>query len=311
MAASRVVSVFGATGLQGGAVVDALLKHGTFTPRAISRDPESEASKKLQTRGVQVVKGDALDKAGLVAALHGSEAVFALTIPTFPPVEGKSELVQGKNIVDAAKQAGVKFLIWSSLPSISTLSNGKYPNATHYEDKAAVHAYLASSGLPHASLLLPAFLENLYTRPLLKKRDTGAGYTITMPIFKPSDTQAWAWIARDVPAAALALLTGYTDPTTLAQRINGRAFPVVTATMTCAELAERVGRAIGAEVSFVTGPPTGVRARDEMFASHAEYSGLYTATPVPNPDLVALGMTFSTVEEFLEVEVKGRFGRGA
>jgi hypothetical protein len=41
--------------------------------------------------------------------------------------------------------------------------------------------------------------------------------------------------------------------------------------------------------------------------AHAEYSGLYTSTPVPNPDLVALGMEFSTVEEFLEIELKAKF----
>jgi uncharacterized protein YbjT (DUF2867 family) len=58
--------------------VDALLKDGMFVPRAISRNPESEASKKLKTRGVQVVKGDPLDKVGLVSVLRGSEAVFAV-----------------------------------------------------------------------------------------------------------------------------------------------------------------------------------------------------------------------------------------
>jgi uncharacterized protein YbjT (DUF2867 family) len=59
-------------------VVDALLKDGSFVPRAISRDPESEASKKLKARGVEVVKGDPVDKASLVSALRGSEAVFAV-----------------------------------------------------------------------------------------------------------------------------------------------------------------------------------------------------------------------------------------
>lgn len=59
-------------------MVDALLKDGSFVPRAISRDPESEASKKLKARGVEVVKGDPVDKASLVSALRGSEAVFAV-----------------------------------------------------------------------------------------------------------------------------------------------------------------------------------------------------------------------------------------
>jgi hypothetical protein len=46
-----------------------------FVPRAILRDPDSEASKKLKARGF---KGDPLDKAGLVSVLRGSEAVFAV-----------------------------------------------------------------------------------------------------------------------------------------------------------------------------------------------------------------------------------------
>lgn len=46
-----------------------------------------------------------------------------------------------------------------------------------------------------------------------------------------------------------------------------------------------------------------------QFSAHAEYSGLYTATPVPNPDLVALGVKFHSIEEFMEAEVKPRFGQ--
>jgi uncharacterized protein YbjT (DUF2867 family) len=58
--------------------LEAVLKDGTFAPRAITRDPESEASLKLKARGVEVVKGDTADKASLVNALRGSEAVFAV-----------------------------------------------------------------------------------------------------------------------------------------------------------------------------------------------------------------------------------------
>jgi hypothetical protein len=44
-----------------------------------------------------------------------------------------------------------------------------------------------------------------------------------------------------------------------------------------------------------------------QFLAHAEYSGLYGTTPVPNPELVALGVKFGTVEEFMETELKPRF----
>ncbi|KAJ7490587.1 hypothetical protein FB451DRAFT_1079377 [Mycena latifolia] len=304
--ASRIVTVFGATGLQGEAVVNALLKEGTFTPRAVARNPESEAALKLKARGVEVVKGDPLDKASLGSALRGSEAVFAVTAPIFPlkaEGEGPNELMQGKNMVDAAREAGVKFFIFSSLPSIAKISGGKYTSCLQYEQKAVVEAYLKSSGLANASLHLGGFLENYWKFGRLNKTPTG--YDLAVTNFSTTDRQAFTWVERDVPAAALALLKNYTDPS---KNISGKAYPVVNANIPYAELATLTGKALDVEVTFTSAPPTGIPAMDEMFAAHAEFSGLYTATPVPNPELVALGVNFGTIEEWLETEVKPRFG---
>ncbi|KAJ7214058.1 hypothetical protein GGX14DRAFT_696766 [Mycena pura] len=304
----RIVSVFGATGLQGSAVVRALLKDGTFTPRAITRDTQSEASKKLEAQGVEVVKADSLDKASLERALRGSEAVaLQVTVPLLPlkaDGEGPNELVQGKNMVDAAKEVGVKFFIWTGMPSISKISNGKYTNCLHYDQKAEVEEYLKFSGLQNATIYLGAFLENYWKFGQLKKTDSG--FDVAIPQYKVGDREAFTWAERDLPAAALALLKNYTDPS---KKISGKSYPVVNACIPYSELAERTGRALGVEVTFTTAPPTGRAAMDEMFTAHAEYSGLYTATPVPNPDLVALGVKFGTVEEWLEAEVKPRFGQ--
>jgi hypothetical protein len=76
---ARVVATLTDTN-PGSSVVNALLKDGTFTPRAITRNPESETALKLKARGVEVVKGDCLDKASLVTALRGSEAVFGVSL---------------------------------------------------------------------------------------------------------------------------------------------------------------------------------------------------------------------------------------
>ncbi|KAJ7743515.1 NmrA-like domain-containing protein, partial [Mycena maculata] len=148
-----------------------LLKDGTFVPRAITRDPTGEAAKKLQESGVEVVKGDSLDKRSLVDALRRSMRYVNLipawkqidNVPIFPMKaegEGPNEIVQGKNIVDPAKEVGVKFFILSSLPSINTISGGKYTKALHYDHKQVVEGYLKSSGLANASLHLGGFLEN-------------------------------------------------------------------------------------------------------------------------------------------------------
>ena len=59
------------------------------------------------------------------------------------------EETQSKNIADAAKAAGA-FLIWSTLPSILEMSNGKLTKAALYEGKAAVDKYTKELGIPCA-----------------------------------------------------------------------------------------------------------------------------------------------------------------
>lgn len=95
---ARIVTIFGATGTQGenrasnthtldpiadlfigSSVVDALLADGTFTTRAATRNPDSEASKKLKARGAEVVKCDLWDKESVKQALAGSEGVFGVS----------------------------------------------------------------------------------------------------------------------------------------------------------------------------------------------------------------------------------------
>jgi len=273
------------------------------------RNPDSEAALKLKTQGVEVVKGDGLDKDSLVGALRGSEAVFGVTTPIWPlkaEGEGPNELVWGKNMVNAAKEAGVKFFIWSSTPSVKKLSGGKYTNVLHYEQKAVVEEYLKSSGMANASIHLGGFLENYWKFGLLKKTD--AGFDVAVPHFSTTDRQAFTWVEQAVPATVLALLKNYTDPS---KNISGKTYPIVNENIPYAELAALTGKALGVEVTFTAAPAIGEAAFDEMYKSHAEYSGLFTATPVPNPDLVALGVKFGTIQEFLETEVKPRFGSSA
>ncbi|KAJ7607387.1 hypothetical protein FB45DRAFT_806925 [Roridomyces roridus] len=306
--APRIVSVFGATGLQGGSVIDALLAGGTFTPRAITRDVDSEAAKKLEARGVEVVKADPLDKASLGGALQGSEAVFIVTVPMMPvEVDGviQDEVTQGKNIAEAAKEVGgIKFIVLTSLPSIKKISGGKYANCFQYESKPAIEEHIQATGIPHAFLHLGAFLENYWKFGLLKKIPTG--FDVAIQKYTPKDIEEFTWVGREVPAATLAILHAYLDKGDAS--VVGKTYPLVNEATSFADLAKRTGKALGVEVTFTTAPDSGMIFMDEMYAAHAEYSGLYTATPVPNPDLVALGVKFGTIEEFLEKEVKPRFG---
>ncbi|KAF8190669.1 hypothetical protein K438DRAFT_1970967 [Mycena galopus ATCC 62051] len=299
---SRIVAVLGATGQQGSSVLQRLLKDGTFTPRALTRDPQSEAALKLKQQGAEVVQANTADKASLVNALRGSEAVFVVTLSTFPPysVEKPSEVTVGKNIIDAAKEVGVKFIVFSSVPGLTKLSGGKYTKVTLYDEKEEIEEYLKASGVLNASLHLGSFAENLWNT--LKKTDNG--FNITVPKYTPTAGQSFSWVGHDVGESTLALLKNYSDAS---KSISGKAYPVVTANMSFTDLAAVISKALGKEVTFTSIPSTGNPAYDEMFAAQAEYNGFYTSTPVPNPELTALGAKFGTMEEFVETELKQRY----
>ncbi|KAK7035967.1 NmrA domain-containing protein [Favolaschia claudopus] len=310
MSPSRIVSVFGATGVQGSAVIDRLLKDGSFLPRAITRNPDSEAAAKLKSQGIEIAKGDAGDKASLVDALRGSEVVFMMTLPVVPEFGGKGpgEVAQGKNIIDAAKEVGVKFIVFTSLPDVSKLSGGKYAdNIPVHSDKQIVQEYLKSSGIDYTVFYLGGFLENFLSPPgprnFMRKTDTG--YNIVVPLYSPESLATFTWIQRDLAESTLAVLKNYTDSS---KSITGKAYPLVTANILYPALADIFAKGLGVEVKFTTGPPSGISVLDNMFAVRSENDGLpeFKENAVPNPSLVALGAKLGTVEEFVETELKKR-----
>jgi len=81
---SKLLVVFGATGNQGGSVVDFVLNHPElskqFKVRGITRDLTKPAAEALKQKGVEVVAADVNDEESLKRALEGANAVFATTI---------------------------------------------------------------------------------------------------------------------------------------------------------------------------------------------------------------------------------------
>lgn len=103
----KTILVVGATGQQGGGVVDALLASSRtdITIRALTRNPSSSSAQKLQAQGAHLCQGDLLDDRSVEEALRGVDAAYLVTEFRGPKgVEG--ELEQGYRFVDAAKRAG-------------------------------------------------------------------------------------------------------------------------------------------------------------------------------------------------------------
>ena len=76
----KIALVTGATGKQGGAVVEALLTRG-HQVRALTRNPASPAAIRLRDLGVEIAVGDFTDQDSLVLATRGTDAVYAMSTP--------------------------------------------------------------------------------------------------------------------------------------------------------------------------------------------------------------------------------------
>lgn len=153
MAQSKLVLVAGATGKQGGAVVEALLTRG-HQVRALTRNPASPASNRLGQQGVEIAVGDFTDHDSMVRALRGVDAVYAMSTPYEQGAE--KEIAQGITITDAAKEAGVAHFIYSSVAS----ANGA-TGISHFDGKYAVEKHIQASGVLYTIVAPVFFMENL------------------------------------------------------------------------------------------------------------------------------------------------------
>ena len=80
---SKLLTVFGATGQQGGSLINHILNSPELSKlyrlRGVTRDGSKQAAINLKSRGVEIVEADLDKPPTLVSAIKGSCAVFAVT----------------------------------------------------------------------------------------------------------------------------------------------------------------------------------------------------------------------------------------
>lgn len=142
------VLAVGAAGPSAGLVVPELAERDAKV-RGLVRDPKQADA--VRERGAsEVAVGDLTDRASIDAAMRGVDAVFYIA-PAFMP--GEAEV--GKGVVDAAKRAGVRRIVFSSVidPVIGALAN--------HIGKAPVEEAIVESGMEYAILQPTLFFQNL------------------------------------------------------------------------------------------------------------------------------------------------------
>ncbi|MFF5703619.1 NmrA/HSCARG family protein [Streptomyces sp. NPDC012794] len=171
MTGKRTITVFGATGQQGGSLARSILedRDGDFAVRAVTRRPDSERARELERLGAEVVRADMDDEASLGPALEGAYGAFLVT-DFWEDMDAAHEKRQAASLARATGHAGVQHAIWSTLEDtrhcipvdddrMPTLQ-GQY-KVPHFDAKAEADQYFLDAGVPVTFLRTTFFWDNL------------------------------------------------------------------------------------------------------------------------------------------------------
>lgn len=246
-----LLTVFGATGQQGGSIIRSVLADGELSARyrlrGLTRDAKSTVAQGLSSQGVEIKQVDANgDVKSIASALQDSDVVFALTVTDYSTDTYQMELQQGKAIADAAVAAGVPYLIFSTLPHVTKTSGGKFTRVGGFDSKAEVETYIRSlssrSGLRSAFFAPGSFMQNF--QHMMAPRSVDGGKTYAIAGVVTPETQ--------MPLIDTAGDTGKYIGAILADRDKyaGKVLSAATQLTSMAEIAELVGTAVGKNVVY-------------------------------------------------------------
>jgi uncharacterized protein YbjT (DUF2867 family) len=250
MAPSKIITVFGSTGVQGGSVVKSILAHTKlskeFKIRGVTRDPSKPSGKALADKGVEPVKADLDDPQSIKRALEGSYVAFAVT-NYWEKMSKENEVNQGKAIADACKALGVKHLVWSALPHVTKMTEGALPHVEHFDSKAEVAEYIETmKGDMTATYFMPGFyMQNI--KGMIRPGQDGVP-TITLPWDGDGTQVALFDSATDTGTFVAGILSQ--DPKT----VNGKYIQAVSEWRTPNQIVETLSKAAGTQVKFQNVP---------------------------------------------------------
>ena len=273
MAAKRIIAVVGSTGAQGGSVARALLADpsAAYDVRALTRNPDSEAARKLARAGAEVVRADADDLSSLKQAFSGAYGAYCVT-NFWEHGSPDRECEQASSLAEAARCVGVQHVIWSTLEDtrrVMPLSDDRMPTlmgkfkVPHYVGKGEADETFRRLSVPTTFLLTSFYWENFIRFPGMGlRKDPSGGLTLAMPL---GDKKMPSIAVDDIGLCALGIFRQVCS--TLGQTIG-----IAGAHMTGVEMAAAFAKAFGRDVSYVDVAPEVYRTWD--FPSAPELSNM-------------------------------------
>jgi len=284
MSEKKIIAVMGATGAQGGGLAWAILNDASseFTVRAITRNVNSDKAKKLAEKGAEVVLADVDDTASLKKAFEGAYGAYCVTF-FWEHMSPEKELAQATNLAQAAKDAGLKHVIWSTFEDtrkwvplednrMPTLM-GKY-KVPHFDSKGEANQVFTGLGVPTTFLLTSFYWDNFIAMGMGPKKGPDNKLAITFPM---GDKKLPGIAAEDIGKCAYGIFKKGNE-------LIGKTIGVAGEHLTGAQMATGLSQALGQEVRYNEVSPESYRgfgfpgADDigNMFQFNRDFADVFT-----------------------------------
>jgi uncharacterized protein YbjT (DUF2867 family) len=223
-------------------------KGGGFIARAITRDPSSDKAEELVKLGAQVVAADVDDPESLKRAFQGAYGAYCVTFfwAHFSP---EKELAEATAMAQAAKHAGVKHVIWSTLEDTRQwvpLSDNRMPTlmgkykVPHFDAKGEADHVFTGLGLPVTLLLTSFYWDNLIGFGMGPKKGPDGRLAFTLPM---GDKKLPGIACEDIGRCAYGIFKG-------GREYIGKTIGIAGGHLAGAEMAASLTKALGQEVHY-------------------------------------------------------------
>jgi uncharacterized protein YbjT (DUF2867 family) len=246
----KIIVVAGATGAQGGGLVRAILNdpQGGFAVRALTRDVNSEKARELASMGAEVFAADIGDEAALTKAYEGAYGAYCVTFfwSHFSP---QRELAEASAMARAAKAAGLKHVIWSTLEDTRkwiSLSDDRMPTlmgnykVPHFDAKGEADEVFRQLGLPVTFLLTSFYWDNFVFFGSGPQKGPDGRLALTLPM---GDRKLAGIAAEDIGKCAYGIFKAGAE-------YIGRTVGIAGEHATGAEMAAALSESLGMEIGY-------------------------------------------------------------
>jgi uncharacterized protein YbjT (DUF2867 family) len=255
MADRKLITVFGATGAQGGGLARAILEdpRGGFAVRAITRHVESDKARALAGLGADVVAADLDDAASVERAMAGAYGVYGVTNfwEHFSP---EKELAQARTLAQAAKATGIRHFIWSTLEDTRRkvpLDDVRMPTlqehykVPHFDAKGEADGFFRDAGVPTTFLLTSFYWDNLIHFGMGPKPGPDGVLQFVLPM---GEAKLPGIAAEDIGRCAYGIFKAGSE-------FIGKTVGIAGEHLSGAEMAAALEQALGREVRYVAVSP--------------------------------------------------------